>query len=382
MPYDYAWNLLSCADENAVLFTNGDNDTFPLWCLQGVYGVRTDVTIVNLALANTKWYIKQIQSSLGLDLGWSEQHIDNMMPFRIPDSATLAQRGQYVDKQVYAYLGVSDREMDSLYRLRVPYGATLRLNDMVKDKIIYSYRGKRPINYAVSIGGGPRRYLGQVIDSMVSLSGMMWRLNTTAGLPRTDVDGSIEFFTGENGFRARGVNDPTVYKNDASRRLTNNYANGFLVVADTLRVKGDLQRAQRLIERAVELIPHSSDAVEFLAALYSEQGMTEPLTTLIATSQTGDKLWLQTLLARAYRAKGLDIDSENILSTVLAGNPKYRPAFEELIRFYFETNRVGEMKTLLQTWLQTNPNDQRVRAMVAELQKGLGRHGFAPRDSQ
>ncbi|MCK4372136.1 MAG: tetratricopeptide repeat protein, partial [candidate division Zixibacteria bacterium] len=95
-----------------------------------------------------------------------------------------------------------------------------------------------------------------------------------------------------------------------------------------------------------------------------------------------DKRWLQTLLARAQRSHNLDAEAEDVLSAVLAANPDYRPAFEELMRFYFETNRVSDMKTLLQRWLQNNPNDQRVRAMLAELQRGLDRPRPGLRDSQ
>jgi hypothetical protein len=240
---DYAANTMATLGPNALLFTHGDNDTFPLWYLQQVEGVRPDVRVINLYLANAHWYLRQLRDEAP------------RVPTTIDDAQLAA---------------VPSGVLDGL-----PVNRWL-LRDVLR------HAGSRPVYFTVT---APEHF---GLDSLLVLEGLVWRV-----APRPVKPDSGLGWNGRNWIDARQVRenlDRTYvyrnlfdhegnllahpYKNPHSILMTQNYAAARLELAYDDRRRGELGAGIRELQRVDRMYPGFPAAQGLLGLFYLEEGDT------------------------------------------------------------------------------------------------------------
>ena len=293
--WDYSYNLLQTCDQDAVLFTNGDNDTFPLWYLQDVEGVRRDVRVVCLSLLNTDWYISQLKheepyGAKKVAISMPDAEIKGIMPrefqprmVRLPVPGEVMKR--YREEAASATLQSNDKgsETPDTISFYMPntltYGKVkaIRVQDVMVFDIVASTNWQRPIYFAMTVA--PDGQIG--LRDYLQLEGLAFRLVPKKG---TSMYGYLnetrmrqQLFTGVEkpsqtrsiGYLWRGLNDSTTYFDEDIRRLMTNYRQAFLLLAqDYANTPGQSQKAVELLDRMEQVVPRKVIAEDYRTKIY------------------------------------------------------------------------------------------------------------------
>tara|TARA_B100000674_G_scaffold313540_1_gene260703 strand:- start:3196 stop:6873 length:3678 start_codon:yes stop_codon:yes gene_type:complete len=309
---DFAKNYLDSCEKNAIIFTNGDNDTFPLWYVQEVEGYRTDVRVINLSLLNTDWYIDQakraaydgepVPFSLTQDQyrrgtrdyvfvkeEWANAYHDlkkvmefvksdypstkipvssgetmDYLPtdkFSIPvDSASVLENGT-VPKEFA-------ENIPNRMEWKIKKGAVLKSKLMILDLLAHN-DWNRPIYFAITVGND--HYMN--LEDYFQLEGLAYRVtpikhDNKEGTGWINVEKMYDNLV--NKFQWGNMEKEGVYMGEQVQRMSTNYRSNFARLARLLCEKGDTLRALKTLDRCMEIMPPNKIQVDYFSVYLAD----------------------------------------------------------------------------------------------------------------
>ncbi len=316
---DLAFDYLDTCDENAIIFTNGDNDTFPLWYAQEVEGHRPDIRVCNLSYLQTDWYIDQMKR---------KAYESDPMPFALKHDQYVTGSRDVVHvidmikdkrvnmKEAIKFLGSDDPRTKQIKGYEGSYeflpaksfyvpvdSAKVIQNGLVSEKdsslivkninididknmimknemmildLISNNDWNRPIYFAVTVGRD--NYMS--LEDYFQLEGFAYKFvpiksdNNDGQIGRVNADKMYDKFM--NVFKWGGFDNPDVYLDENHQRMAMNIRNNMSRLANTLIDEGKKTEAVNILDMAftklpVSQVPHNYFSI-FLAEGYFKAG--------------------------------------------------------------------------------------------------------------
>jgi tetratricopeptide (TPR) repeat protein len=337
---DFASDYLNSCAPNAILFTNGDNDTFPLWYCQEVEGIRTDVRVVNLSLLNTDWYIDQMKRraynsapvpfSLTQDkyvqgkrdvvyvmpdprLKNDYQDIKDVMDYISSDAPETKynNEGEFLDILPATKLKAKVDSINAIRSGAVPKGQESRMvkeikwevkgSNVVKNHLMVldllaQNDWKRPIYFAITVGS--ENYFG--LEKYFRQEGLAYRLVPYETKTYDGQEGEIGtdkmYKNMMETFKWGGLDDPKAYADEGVLRMAMNFRNLFTRLALALEKEGKKDSALKVLDRGLKVMPNNLVPYNYfnleMATMYNRMGQPQKAESILKTiiKQSKDNL--------------------------------------------------------------------------------------------
>jgi hypothetical protein len=259
---DIAYNLLQSVEPYGILFSYGDNDTFPVWYLQEVEGVRQDVTLVNLSLAALDWYVRQLvaRPTRPFDPAGAPAVYRALAP-PVPPGPPLRLTREAIDELQPVRVGEGNIFSAGGLQLPIPAGKVLQVRDLV---ILYTLAASlptRPVAFGVSSGRGA--WLG--LDPHLVLEGLAYRVfpgrpdtvkSYVPGIQGTMVDPRRTALLVDSVFAFGRLLEADVERLDpAARQVATSFSIPFLELGNAAALRRDKAATLARFRRAEHLNP-------------------------------------------------------------------------------------------------------------------------------
>lgn len=386
-----AKNYLDSCAPNAILFTGGDNDTFPLWYAQEVEGHRTDVRVIVLSYFNTDWYIEQMtrqayQSEalpFGLSLeNYQQGGLNDYLPviedqnikgainaklylnlikrehpgLRVPTAVSAYNRVPAksmfvnVDQSQFSELNILPTETDELSQhltdklvWRIT-GSGLEKKDLAIIDLIVNTEWKRPIYFNTtsinSINFDLRQHVVQ--------EGLTYRL-----MPIKNPGGGGYLINNEvmydnlmNNFHWKELNNPSVYYSEDYRSFCTNHRSAFNALAQSLINAGEIEKAKNVLLKCLEVMPDASIPYDIFnvqqISLLLEVGERDLALDIAEKAGTRAEEWLGFVLDEGGSTAGRNGLQQRLLTLNeivrafrAAGETELAAQYEQVFRQYY-----------------------------------------------
>ena len=387
---DFGSNYLESCEPNAVIFTNGDNDTFPLWYAQEVEGIRTDVRVCNTSYLQTDWYINQMKkqsyASEPLPISWqpedyvqgtrdaayifplTEKSIDlktaldfvrsNDPKFKkIPG---ISQALDYIPAQTITYavdsaVVVAEGALDPAYLPYMQPEMTIDLKgkdvlgkqELIILDMLQTNNWKRPIYYAITVS--PDQFVK--LDPYFQQTGMAYQIvpMATQGTVRA-INTERMYDNVMHKFKWGGVNTPGVYLDENVMRMCKSYRIAlFSKLAAALIAEGKNEQAVEVLDKGMEVLPPVNVPLDYSALsmgeLYYQLGekeKAEAIFTGIADNAMRSVNWYFRLKPGQLSSVESDLGHNlAVVQEVLRINKQYNPTFCEKYQEEFDNYRMA-----------------------------------------
>lgn len=301
---DFGQNYLLSIKPNAIIFTNGDNDTFPLWYNQEVEGKRTDVRVCNLSYLQTDWYIDQMKrgayESAPLPISWKpadfvsgknevvwvEDQIKEALD--INDAYNfLLKRNEFKDVEGDGYIpskklyipvdaaqvvktGTVKPERASEIVPKIDINLTQRRltkSELMILELLRTNNWKRPIYFAVTVGDS--YYLG--LNDYFELTGLAYQIlpvGVKGAGSRVNTKEMYENMMTK--FKYGNISDPKVYIDENTMRMCRTHRMMFTQLISSLYAEGDTVRTLKALDYANKVIPGTTVPHDYVSITMGE----------------------------------------------------------------------------------------------------------------